>query len=100
MLPDHLLLPSQDRTRDPSCLYPGLQEIEAWEPNDHPHDNEVIAPSIGGRRAGQDFSVDTKCVIVISITQTDRMLFCLRNLVIRHFEADNTAKRKAKWPIF
>ena len=29
VVPDHLPMSSQDRTRDPSCLYPGLQEIEA-----------------------------------------------------------------------
>ena len=61
-LPDHLPFSSQERTRDPTCLYPGLQEIEAWEPNDHPHDSEIIAPSIGGWRAGQDFPVDTNYV--------------------------------------
>ena len=69
VLPDHLPLSSQERTRDPTFLYPWLQEIEAWEPNDHPHDSEVMTPSTGGWRAGQDFPVDTICVTVICITQ-------------------------------
>ena len=68
-LPDQLPLSLHERTRDPACLYPGLQEIEAWEPNDHPHDSEVMAPSIGGWRAEQAFSVDTICVTVICMTQ-------------------------------
>ena len=70
VFPDHLPLSSHESTGDPCCLYPGLQEIEAWEPNDHPHDSEVIAPSVGGRRAGQDFPVDTICVNCnLNITQ-------------------------------
>ena len=60
VLPDHVPSDSHDQTLDPHCLYPRLQDRDAWEPNDQPHEREVMAPLIGGWRGGQDFSANKK----------------------------------------
>ena len=60
VLPDHVPSDSHDQTLDPCCLYPRLQDRDAWEPNDQPHEREVMAPLIGSWRGGQDVSVDKK----------------------------------------
>lgn len=60
VVPDHLPFASHIRTLDPASRYPKLQEKEAWEPNDQPHEREVMAPKIGGWRTGQVFSVNIK----------------------------------------
>ena len=61
LLPDQFPSSLHDRSRDPISLYPCLHEIEAWEPNDDPHEREVMEPNIGGWRIGQDFPVDMNC---------------------------------------
>ena len=44
VLPDHFPLASHDRTRDPTSRCPWIQEKEAWEPNEDPHEREAMEP--------------------------------------------------------
>ena len=67
VLPDHLPSASHDRTRDPTSRCPWLQEKEAWEPNEDPHEREAMEPKTGGWRSRQDFPVDAKSFTTVNI---------------------------------
>ena len=56
VLPDHVPSALHVRRRGPTIRYPLLHKREAWDPNDEPHEREVMAPCIGGWRTVQDFS--------------------------------------------
>lgn len=58
VLPDHVPSKLHERTRDPIIRYPLLQVREAWEPNEDPHEREVMEPCIGGGRTGHDFPAE------------------------------------------
>lgn len=60
VFPDHVPSDLHDRRRDPITWYPLLQEKEAWEPKDEPHEKEVMAPFLGGWRTGQDCPIKLK----------------------------------------
>ena len=60
VLPDHVPSAWHERTIDPCCLYPWLQEKETWEPNDDPHERDFMAPLIGDCIGGQVVSANTK----------------------------------------
>ena len=59
-LPDYVPSALHERERDPAIRYPVSQAREAWEPNEVPHDREVMDPCIGGWRTGHDFPVDER----------------------------------------
>ena len=70
VLPDHVPSELHDRRRDPVIWYPLLQEKEAWEPKDDPHEKDVISPFVGGWRTGQDFPVKLKMIRFLFRTTT------------------------------
>ena len=70
VLPDHVPSELHDRRRDPVIWYPLLQEKEAWEPKDDPHEKDVISPFVGGWRTGQDFPVKLKMIRFLFSTTT------------------------------
>ena len=57
-LPDHVPSALHERNGDPAIRYPVSQAREAWEPNEDPHEREVMDPFMGGWRTGHDFPVD------------------------------------------
>ena len=54
VLPNHVPSFAHDRTRDPESLYPLLQEKDAQEPNENPHERKTMSPKRGRWSAGHD----------------------------------------------
>ena len=57
-LPDHVPSSLHKRKGDPAIRYPVLQAREASDPNENPHEREVMDPLIGGWRTGHNPPAD------------------------------------------
>lgn len=63
-LPDHVPSALHERCGDPAIRYPLSHEKEAWEPNEDPHERDVMAPCIGAWSIVQDFPVNARSSVL------------------------------------